>query len=122
MGRLPKRPDPVTHENAGRRIRDWLDEFNLTVKNIHDPDSDFFYIVTTDGGKKISISRNTNQFSDYIITPTLNAEETLRVMWEVEAMIGSIFCVGAMGQHGHNVGKRRRHKNDLFASASMVES
>jgi hypothetical protein len=178
MGRLPKKPDPVTPENAGRRIRDWLDEFNLTVKSIHDPDSDFFYIVTTDGGKKISISRSIKQFSDYVlfkslisqtdddkkkiaewsddekiatrlalqlelsravmgyktddwfneltifkripITPTLNAEETFKVMWEVEAITGSILSVGAVAMHNHDMNRNAKAENETGIIAAVT--
>lgn len=163
MSRLPKKSDPVTQENIGRKIRDWLDEFNLTVKSVHDPDSDFFFIVTTDGGKKISISRSIKQFSDHLflkalvnpsdeekklieqlssdekidyklamqlelsraiigyktdnffegltifkripITSTLTAEEILNGIWEVEAMLTSIFVMGASSIHRHNVNR-----------------
>ncbi len=161
MNRLPRRLDPLTVENAGRRIRDWLDEFNLTVKSVPDSDCDFFYIVTTDGGKKISIFRNLKQNTDYIslkglittsddekaiiarmsddekislrlalelelsravmgyttqnmldsltifkrvpITETLSAEDLLTVMWEVEAMLTSLFVIGALGFHRHSL-------------------
>jgi hypothetical protein len=66
MRRIPPRGEPVTPENIGRKIRDWLDEFNLTVKSVNDPDAHFFYIVTTEGGKKITIFRGKKKFSDYI--------------------------------------------------------
>jgi hypothetical protein len=155
---IPRRTAPMDTENVHRRIRDWLDKFNLTVRSVDSEDSFFFFIVTTDGGKKISVSRQRGQFSDYIwvkglitageeekkdleamdederlyarlaiqlelsravmgykaetdilreltifkripITPQLNEEEIFNVMWEIEAMLGSIFTVGAMAIH-----------------------
>jgi hypothetical protein len=159
---IPRRIEPIDTENVHRRIRDWLDRFNLTVKRVDLDDSFFFFIVTTDGGKRISVSRSNGQFSDYIvvkglitageaeknalkalnddeltaarlaiqlelsraimgykaevdvlqeitifkripITTQLNEEEIFNAMWEVEAMLGSIFTVGAMAIHRNKV-------------------
>jgi len=66
MGRIPKKVEPITVDNIGVKLRDWLDEFNLTVKSIHELDTDFCFIVTTDGGKTISISRSTTKNIDYL--------------------------------------------------------
>jgi len=38
---------------------------------VSDADSHFFYIVTTDGGKKVSILRTKDQFSDYVLVKGL---------------------------------------------------
>ena len=161
MKSLPIRVEPLTSDNVHRKIRDWLDKFNLTVKSVNDDESYFFFIVTTDGGKKVSVSRSKGQFSDYIlvkglitasdeekkdleslsdderttailaiklelsravmgyrsdnvlheltifkripITPSLSEEEIFNVMWEVEAMLGSIFTVGAMALLRHRM-------------------
>ncbi len=161
MKQMPTRVEPLTIDNVHRKIRDWLDKFNLTVKSTNDEESYFFFIVTTDGGKKVSVSRSKGQFSDYIlvkglitlsdeekkelesfnddervamrlaiqlelsravmgyktenflheltifrripITPALSEEEIFNLMWEVEAMLGSIFTVGAMAIHRHRM-------------------
>ena len=161
MKNLPARIEPLTTGNVHRKIRDWLDKFNLTVKSVNDEDSYFFFIVTTDGGKKVSVSRTRGQFNDYVfvkglitlsdeekkelesfndderiamklaiqlelsravmgyktenilheltifkripISPALSEEEIFSLMWEVEAMLGSIFTVGAMAIHRHRM-------------------
>ena len=54
-------------------------KFSLTVKTINDePDADFSYIVTTEGGKKIGVTRHLKFFPDYIYVSgllTLTDEE-----------------------------------------------
>jgi hypothetical protein len=159
---LPVKNRPMDATNVQQRIRDWVDKFNMTVKSVKDEESHFFFIVTTDGGKKVSISRRKDQFSDYIlvkglisasaeektvldaftddekiaarlaitlelsravmgyksdhdvlesitvfkripITHSLHEENIFSLVWEVEAMLGSIFIVGAMAAHRHRV-------------------
>jgi hypothetical protein len=76
MKSLPPKVEPVTSENVGQKIRDWLDRFSLTVKSIHEPDSEFFYIVTTDGNKRVSISRSSKSpYDDYLLVKALWAAE-----------------------------------------------
>jgi hypothetical protein len=161
MKNMPSRVEPITISNIHRRIRDWLDKFNLTVKSVNDEESYFHFIVTTDGGKRVSVSRSKGQFSDYVlvkglitiseeekklfrafsqdeltaarlaiqlelsravmgyktdnileeltvfkripISSTLTEEEVFNLMWEVEAMLGTLFTVGAMAIHRHNI-------------------
>jgi hypothetical protein len=159
---LPVKTKPIDAGNVQQRIREWVDKFNLTVKSVKDENSYFFFIVTTDGGKKVSIVRTKDQFSDYIlvkgffkaenddralleslsedekttarlainlelsravmgykseksvldditifkripITPSLHEEHIFSLVWEIEAMLGSIFSVGAMAIHRHKV-------------------
>lgn len=64
---LPVKPRPMDVDNVQQRIRDWLDKYNITVKSVSDPTSYFLFILTTDGGKKITILRTKDQFSDYIL-------------------------------------------------------
>jgi Uncharacterized conserved protein (DUF2299) len=167
---LPIKVKPVTVDNVQHRLRDWLDKYNMTVKSISDSVSHFFFIVTTDGGKKISILRTKDQFSDYIsvkglitagpeekkyletltedekvaaslamklelsravmgyrtdkgiledvtifkrvpIGPALNEEEIFKLVWEVEAMLGTIYIVGAMAVHQHQT-KNKDENNE----------
>lgn len=165
MRRIPKRADPITQENVGRRIREWFDEFGLTVRTVHEPDSSFGYVVTTDGGKRIAVSKNkTGQFSDYIqvqasinptdeekqniaklsedektaiglaiklelsravmgykapnifeeivvfrripITPQLTTEDLFNAIWDVEAILNSLFTVASLGWHRHSTSEK----------------
>ena len=72
MKSYPSRPELVTGDNIGSKIRNWLDIFSLTVKAAKDPESEFFYIVTTDGGKVVSISRSLKSpYSDYLLVKAL---------------------------------------------------
>jgi hypothetical protein len=36
----------------------------------------------------------------------------LRLIWEIEAMLGTIFTVGAMALHRHNVNKENEKHNE----------
>jgi hypothetical protein len=162
MRRMPPRVELVTPDNIGSKIRNWLDEFSITVQNLNNPDFYFLFIVTING-KKISIFRSNKMFTDYIefsslvtlseeekreisnwsedkknatklavqlelsraimgykfddmfdtlsifrripITPTLTAEEIFKEIWAVEAMLGSIAAVIAMGFPAHQINK-----------------
>src|SRR5271154_39065 len=35
MRRMPPRVEPITYDNVGRTVRDWMDDLNLTVKSVH---------------------------------------------------------------------------------------
>jgi Uncharacterized conserved protein (DUF2299) len=159
---LPTKETPMDTSNVQQRIRNWLDRYNMTVKSVNDPDTYFFFIVTTDGGNKVAILRTKNQFSDYVevrgvilasdqekavlakfsdeektsvrlaiklelarsvmgykadkdvleevsifkrvpITPSLNEEEIFKLVWEVEAMLNTLFVVGATANHKHEL-------------------
>jgi len=159
---LPVKSKPIDVDNVQQRIRDWLDKYNMTVKSVNDDDCHFLFIITTDGGKKVTIVRTKNKFSDYVevrglitsgeeehaaiagfsedektatqlaillelsravmgyktingvledvtifkripITPSLNEEEIFGLVWEVEAMLGTIFNVGAMAVHRNKI-------------------
>jgi hypothetical protein len=164
--RIPRRSEFVTLENAGTKIHGWLDEFGLTVQRINDPESEFFFLITTDGGKKIAVLRTKDQFKDYVliraligptdeekttisqlsddekigfrlavqlelaravvgyktenlldgltvfkripITPTLTTEEVFDAMWDIEAVVSSVYLLGAMSFHRHNMNKNRK--------------
>lgn len=76
---LPVATAKATPENVGDKVLDWLHKFGLTVKRCQDEtDCDFFFIVTTDGGKKIVVKRHLKYFPDYITVTgliTLTDEE-----------------------------------------------
>lgn len=154
----PPKNKPIDLDNVQQRIRDWLDKYNMTVKSVSEDACHFYFIVTTDGGKKVSIIRAKGKFSDYVevrgfikceqkdlailatlserekkaaelamllelsravigyttergvledvtifkrvpITPALNEEEIFGLVWDIEAMLGTIFIVGAMAIH-----------------------
>jgi hypothetical protein len=57
IARLPKKYEPTTIDNIEFRVRLWLDNFRLGVKNSPIKDSHFHYIVTTEGGRNIGIVR-----------------------------------------------------------------
>jgi hypothetical protein len=149
---VPKKAEVIDGSNVHVKIRDWLDRYQLTVKNATTPDMYFFLIVTTEGNKKVSISRQKGELSDYIfvkgliswdekdreslnalsedekttlrlatflelsravmgyksekdvleeitifkripITSKLNIEEIINVLWEIEAMLGSLLLL-----------------------------
>ena len=159
---FPVKVTPLNADNVQQRIRDWLDKFNMTVKNETDDQSHFLFTVTTDGGAKVCIRRFKGNFSDYItvtglitvdeesratfagftedektaahlaiklelaravmgyrtengvldditifkrvpITPSLNEEEVFKLVWEIEAMLNTLFIVAAMAIHRHKV-------------------
>ena len=159
---LPVKPRPMDVDNVQQRVRDWLDKYNITVKSVSDPTTYFLFILTTDGGKKITVLRTKDQFSDYIlvrgmisatpeekavldtlsedektaagfamtlelsravmgyktdkgileeitifkripITPSLHEEDIFELVWEIEAMLGTIFIVGAMAVQRHKM-------------------
>ena len=167
MGRVPKKTDPITLDNVALRIREWFDAFGLTVKTVHDPESSFGYVVTTDGGRKIGVGKNkAGQFSDYItvqavvaptedeqkniaqlsdderiavalalklelsravmgfstedifkgiivfrripITPQLTTEELFNAIWDVEAILNSLFNVSALAWQRHHMHEKRQ--------------
>lgn len=56
-GTVPPKVDAVTDENLGSLVRDWFDRYNLTVKRLNDSEAHFSYIVTTPGGKKVTVKR-----------------------------------------------------------------
>jgi hypothetical protein len=75
---IPKRAELIDEANIQTRLRDWLDKYNFTVKNTHTEECHFFFIVTTEGERKISISRQKGQLSDYLFVKGLissSAEE-----------------------------------------------
>jgi hypothetical protein len=160
MRNLPPKMELTTSDNVERKIREWLDKFSLTVQAVRDEGCHFFFIVTTDGGKKISISRSSKHFNDYLlvkalwtasdeekklidvltgdekialrlaiqlelarsvigysseniyeitmfkrvpISSSLGEAEILNAVWEIEAMLSSVFIVGGMALHRHNL-------------------
>lgn len=54
---IPVRQVRVTHRNIHSILRNWLDDIGLKVQTLRDEESDFGFIVTTDGGRVISIRR-----------------------------------------------------------------
>lgn len=75
---LPPAAERTTPENVGPKVLTWLHKFSLTVKSCPEEGQDFFFIVTTDGGKKVAVKREFHKNPDYIIVLgylTLNDEE-----------------------------------------------
>ena len=64
---LPPRVKPIDAKNVHLQIRDWLDRFNMTVQTISASESEFVFVVTTVGGKKISITRGGSSWGDYMV-------------------------------------------------------
>jgi hypothetical protein len=67
---IPAKVEVVTHENVERFIRLWFDNYGLTVQKIHDASDHFQYLVTTIGGKKITVKRRCD-FGEYLTFTTL---------------------------------------------------
>ncbi|MCU1226360.1 MAG: hypothetical protein JWQ42_4453 [Edaphobacter sp.] len=63
---MPKAYKPTTVNNVEQRIRQWLDNFHLTVKNSPIEAAFFNLRVTTDGGKHILIARSRDGYSEYL--------------------------------------------------------
>ena len=63
---MPKSYKATTVNNVEQRIRQWLDNFHLTVKNIPIEAAFFNLRVTTDGGKHILIARSRDGHSEYL--------------------------------------------------------
>lgn len=57
LPRLPKKQIRLSDKNLQTVLRGWLDDIGLKVQTTHDSDSEFAFIVTTDGGKVITVRR-----------------------------------------------------------------
>jgi hypothetical protein len=60
MKHYPPRIEVVTPDNIQHIVRQWVDKFSLTVQSIRDPGSQFYFIVTTDGGKRFRLAEAKN--------------------------------------------------------------
>lgn len=63
---IPVRQVRVTDSNLQGILRDWFDDIGLKVQVGKDEQADFLFIVTTDGGRVISVRRLKSQ-SEYLI-------------------------------------------------------
>ncbi len=66
MTLMPKASEPTTLENVEGRVRDWLHNFHLGVKNSPIPAAHFNFVVTTDGGKTVFIARAREDWTNYL--------------------------------------------------------
>jgi hypothetical protein len=63
---LPARQVRITDSNLRTVLRNWLDDIGLKVKSAAEESAEFTFIVTTDGGKVISIMRHKDNFPEYL--------------------------------------------------------
>jgi len=150
---IPVKQVRITDSNLQEVLRAWLDDIGLKVQSAKDEAAEFMFVVTTDGGKVISISRHKTAFPEYLtfraqfrdetqssgfsnftaaekaearlaiqlelaravmgyvspdvlseftlfkriaISPSLSVEEVSNTLWEIEAVLTSVFIAGAM--------------------------
>jgi hypothetical protein len=62
---LPAKVELVSHENVERFVRLWLDNYGQTVQKTPNAEDHFRYLVTTTGGKKITI-KHRHDFPEYL--------------------------------------------------------
>lgn len=65
MRRLPSEL-PVSESNIESRVRDWLDNFRVTVKNDPSDDNYFRLQITLDGGAQMTVLRSKTGNSEYV--------------------------------------------------------
>ncbi|MGI4812101.1 MAG: hypothetical protein ACRYGG_01980 [Janthinobacterium lividum] len=88
---LPLAKKRINPDNAGPIILGWLHKFNLTVRSHTDPDYEFFYTVTTDGGKTVGVHQSKRYQSDYItfqstISQTAESKEYIKELSAAEKL------------------------------------
>ena len=73
---IPTRQVRITDSNLHAVLRDWLDDIGLKVQSTNEEYADFMFIVTTDGGRVISIMRHRESFPEYLTFRAYYKDET----------------------------------------------
>jgi hypothetical protein len=71
---VPRRQIRITEDNIQSMLRGWLDDLGLKVQSLNETGSYFKFIVTTDGGKVITISRDKDYWPEYLTYRALYKE------------------------------------------------
>jgi hypothetical protein len=95
--RLPPRRVIPNTKNIESCVRDWLNNFQCSVKKSPVETAYFRYVVTVDSGTKMLIGRTKNDFQDYIqikceVVPDANDLEKINGLTELEraVVVGNI--------------------------------
>jgi hypothetical protein len=73
---IPTRQVKITDSNLQATLRNWLDDIGLKVQSAKDEHAEFMFIVTTDGGKVISIIRHKEISHEYLTFSGYFKDET----------------------------------------------